>query len=118
MTGALALALLAELGDDDFAALASRLRPYLDYPERNRLLSPAEAGARLGVHPKTLTRAAAAGRVPNAVRVGRAWRFRADGLALEPPASMSIAPIALRQARRSPSHDATNAIRNGGGKRP
>ena len=50
----------------------------------DRLLSPTEAAGRLGVHPKTLTRAAAAGRVAGARRVGRHWRFDPAELALEP----------------------------------
>jgi len=39
-------------------------------PGGHRLLSPIEAATRLGVHPKTLTRAAAAGRVTGASEAG------------------------------------------------
>jgi excisionase family DNA binding protein len=85
-------ALLAELDDQALAQLADRLRPYLDQ-SAERLMTPTEAAAQLSVHPKTLTRAAADGRVPGAQRVGKAWRFRADGLALEPPAG--IAPVSV-----------------------
>jgi excisionase family DNA binding protein len=108
----IATALLAELGDEDLAVLADRLRPFLDRVKTDRLLSPAEAGKRLGIHPKTLTRAAAAGRVPKAVRVGRAWRFQPDGLTLDPPATMRQQPLVqATRPRSTAASSAADAIR-------
>jgi excisionase family DNA binding protein len=43
------------------------------------LLSDAEAGKLLGLHPKTVQRLARNGELP-AVRIGRYWRFRATSL--------------------------------------
>ena len=43
------------------------------------LLSDAQAGELLGLHPKTVQRLARTGSLP-AVRVGRYWRFRASAL--------------------------------------
>lgn len=43
------------------------------------LLSDAQAGELLGLHPKTVQRLARTGKLP-AVRVGRYWRFRASAL--------------------------------------
>ena len=105
---ALTTALLAELDEQALASLAERLRPYLDRPPTAELLSPAAAAAALGIHPKTLVRAAAVGRVPGAVRVGRAWRFQREGLALEPPAGILRPPISL--SKRSARHDTAAAI--------
>lgn len=51
-----ASALIAQLDADDIAALAERLRPALTEGEPDRLLTPAEAAAKVGIHPKTLTR--------------------------------------------------------------
>jgi excisionase family DNA binding protein len=45
------------------------------------LLSDAQAGELLGLHPKTVQRLARAGELP-AVRIGRYWRFRATALNL------------------------------------
>lgn len=108
---AFAAAVLADLTDEQLSVLAARLRPHLhaDQAATGRLLSPAEAAARLGIHPKTLTRAARQGRVPGARRVGRCWRFDASQLALEPvaPAS-SIAPSPARPRRRA--HGASSAV--------
>jgi excisionase family DNA binding protein len=71
------------------------------------LLSPTDAAARLAVHPKTLTRAAAAGRVPGAVRVGRHWRFDPAELTLDPPPNVQIAPVTrLRPRGRAGAADA------------
>jgi excisionase family DNA binding protein len=94
---AVARALIEEFTPEQLAELAERLRPYLRDGEA--LLTPQEAAQRLGVHPKTITRAAAAGRVPGAVRVGRTWRFRADELALESPENVTPAPAPLRPKR-------------------
>jgi excisionase family DNA binding protein len=80
----------------------------------DRLLSPAEAAARLGVHPKTLTRAAAAGRVAGARRVGRHWRFDPAELALEPVHHASAAPAVVARLRSRARAGAANAIRAGG----
>lgn len=85
--------LLAEMTDEQAVELAERLRPFLngvvDAPD---LLTPTEAARRLQVSSRTLTRAAAAGRVPGATRVGRGWRFAADRLALRPPPSSRPPP--------------------------
>jgi excisionase family DNA binding protein len=106
----LAAALFAELGDDELRELASRLRPFLDREHNDDLLTPAQAARRLGVHTKTITRAAGAGRVTGAVRVGRAWRFRSDGLSLDPPAG--VAPAPAKPARpKSVASSAVHAIR-------
>jgi excisionase family DNA binding protein len=43
------------------------------------LLSDAEAGELLGLHPKTVQRLARGGELP-AIRIGRYWRFRASAL--------------------------------------
>lgn len=43
------------------------------------LLSDAQAGELLGIHPKTVQRLARTGKLP-AVRVGRYWKFRASTL--------------------------------------
>lgn len=107
----LAAALVADLDDAALRSLAERLRPYL-VPDEDQLLTPAEAAARLSLHPKTLTRAAAAGRVPGAMRIGRAWRFRPSELALEPPAGVRPTPTRLPQ-RSTTGRTATDAIRTG-----
>jgi excisionase family DNA binding protein len=106
----IAAALLAELDDSALAELADRLRPYLDRKAGDNLLTPAQAASRLGVHTKTITRAAAAGRIPGAIRVGRAWRFRPDGLSLTPPTGVPPAPE--KPARPRPvAGGAVDAIR-------
>jgi len=43
------------------------------------LMSEAQAGELLGLHPKTVQRLARRGEIP-AVRIGRYWRFRASSL--------------------------------------
>jgi excisionase family DNA binding protein len=43
------------------------------------LLDDMQAGAMLGLHPKTLQRLARRGELP-AVRIGRYWRYRASSL--------------------------------------
>jgi excisionase family DNA binding protein len=113
----LAHALLADLDDEalDHLAelLASRLTGRLDKPD-GALLTPAQAAARLSVHPKTLTRAAAAGRVRGATRVGRAWRFAAADLALEPPSATVPMSVPTGSARKGAGGGAAAAIRAGG----
>jgi excisionase family DNA binding protein len=110
----LAELLLDQLDGPALAQLAKRLHPYLEGARENGLLRPAEAASRLGIHPKTLTRAAAAGRVAGAVRVGRGWRFQREGLALAPAAGAQ--PGAHATARRPSRHGgeaAADAIRRG-----
>lgn len=89
MTGRLDLgaALVAALDEETVAQLAERLRPHLDAPEvADRLITAREAGERLGLHPKTITRMARAGRL-HAVKVGRSWRFPAGQLVVAVPPS-------------------------------
>jgi excisionase family DNA binding protein len=108
---ALVAAILDELRADREARRELRELLGEREPAGHRLLSPIEAATRLGVHPKTLTRAAAAGRVTGARRVGRHWRFDPDALALHPPGRASpAAPVVARL----PSHtdrSAADAIR-------
>lgn len=81
----------------------------------DRLLSPREAARRLGIHPKTLTRAAAAGRVAGARRVGRHWRFDPAELVLEAPrSSPAQAPAILAPVRSRARSAAADAIRTAG----
>jgi excisionase family DNA binding protein len=108
--------LIGELDDDALEALAERLRPFLD--RSSRLLTAREASERLGIHPKTLTRAAADGRVRGAERVGRRWRFNIDALALESPATsvatLATVPRPIRPQRRpSIAADAIRGRRSG-----
>ena len=97
-------ALIADLDDRALTALTAKLGPYLyDGAADAPLPTPAEAARRNGVHPQTLTRAAASGRVAGAERVDGAGRFRADQLALAPPASSTPAsppPAGPRSASR------------------
>ncbi len=106
--------LLAELrGDTTFAEqVAHELTPYFGRHDDGDLLTPAPAAAKLGKHPKTLTRAAADGRVVGAVRVGRSWRFR-SGLTLLPPAGVTStqAPPAKPRPRTQGVSAVTLAIR-------
>jgi excisionase family DNA binding protein len=53
------------------------LVPYSIADTFEPLLSPVQAAALLGVHPKTLVRMARSGEVP-ALRIGKHWRFRAS----------------------------------------
>lgn len=115
---AFAGAVLTDLTDEQLSVLAARLRPHLhaDHEAVDRLLLPGEAAARLGIHVKTLTRAARQGRVPGARRVGRAWRFDAAQLDLEPIARTStIAPSPGQTRRRAHGRasSAVDAIRTG-----
>lgn len=116
MLSTFAGAVLADLTDEQLSVLATRLRPHL-YAEREafgQLLSPVEAAARLGIHVKTLTRAARQGRVPGARRVGRAWRFDPAQVDLEPVAPAStIAPPSRSRRRARGASSAVDAIRAG-----
>ena len=88
LLGRLLTTLIASLDEGALDTLAETLATRLaDHRAAtgSALLTPAQAAALLSVHPKTLTRAAAAGRVMGAVRVGRAWRFAAAELSLAPP---------------------------------
>ena len=57
----------------------SNNRGFLMGQDFERLLSDAEAGTLLGLHPKTVQRMARRGELP-AVHIGRYWRFRASAL--------------------------------------
>ena len=106
--------LLAEMTDEQALEFAERLRPFLnaaaDTPD---LLTPTEAARRLQVSSRTITRAAAAGRVPGAIRAGRRWRFAADKLALEPPPGSRPTPTPPppRPRRRRAQGGAAAAIK-------
>lgn len=104
-------AVLAGLTDEQLSLLAARLRPHLDATEgaSGQLLSPAEAAARLGIHVKTLTRAARNGRVPGARRVGRAWRFDPSLLDLEPVTRTPAVVSSPRRSRRR-AHSTSTAV--------
>jgi excisionase family DNA binding protein len=110
----LVLAILDELRANPGAR--QELRVLLgERPSEDRLLSPREAAKRLGIHPKTLTRAAAAGRVAGARRVGRHWRFDAAELILAPAHSPpGQAPPILAPLRSRPRTAAADAIRTAG----
>jgi excisionase family DNA binding protein len=109
----LVLAILDELRANPGAR--QELRTLLDERKSgDRLLSPHEAAEHLGVHPKTLTRAAAAGRVAGAKRVGRHWRFDPAELALEPPRGAPAAPPPLARIRLRARGGAADAIRTAG----
>jgi excisionase family DNA binding protein len=99
-------AVLNDLEGDPSAR--ERLRALLIDESPSGLLTPSDAAERLGIHPKTLTRASAAGRVTGAVRVGRHWRFDPTTLALQPPAGT---PLVITPTRRSGSTSAATAIR-------
>lgn len=108
----LVLALLGELRSNPGAC--QELRALLNERDTDhRLLSPTEAAARLGVHPKTLTRAAAAGRVAGSRRVGRHWRFDPADLALEPVDRPSATPAVVTRLRSRARGGAADAIRTG-----
>ena len=114
-------ALIADLTDGQLAQLAERLRPFLADREPDALLTPAEAAARLGVHAKTLTRAAKDGRVPGARRVGTGWRFDPATLDLHPvaaPPSVGTAPASRRAGRPGTSTATADAIRTASRRSP
>jgi excisionase family DNA binding protein len=108
---ALVAAILDELRADKDARRELRELLGEREPGGHRLLSPIEAATRLGVHPKTLTRAAAAGRVTGARRVGRHWRFDPEALALHPPGSTSPAPPVIARLPVRAGRSAADAIR-------
>ena len=58
----------------------------------DKLLTPAEVGEILGVHPKTVMRLAARGELPGR-RVGRYWRFAEKNIAawIDKPITSSLA---------------------------
>lgn len=91
---ALAEAVLDAFDDDALAQLADRLRPYLVASDPHALLTPAAAAERLGLHPKTLVRAAGSGRVPGARRVGTGWRFD--------PATLDVLPVQQVSPTKNP----------------
>lgn len=102
--------IITELRNDPDAR--RELRDLLnEHDQGDRLLSPSDAAARLGVHPKTLTRAAGAGRVSGARRVGRQWRFEPAGLALEPPAGVCPSPTIVTRLRPRAGRATAEAIR-------
>lgn len=108
----LVLALLGELRANPDAC--QELRALLNERQADdRLLSPTEAAMRLGVHPKTLTGAAAAGRVVGATRVGRHWRFVPAELALEAAHRAPAAPPIVARLRARARGGAADAIRTG-----
>ena len=115
VTRILVLAILDELSANP-EACQELLRALLNArTSDDRLLTPREAAEHLGVHPKTLTRAAAAGRVAGARRVGRHWRFDPTELALEPPRSAGPqAPAVLARLRSRARGAAADAIRTAG----
>jgi len=98
-------ALLDALDEDGLRELASRLRPYL-HADDGQLLAAADAAARLGLHPETLSRMARSGRV-HAIKVGREWRFDPARLAVSPlpvcRVSMPDAPPRRPPARAAPA---------------
>jgi excisionase family DNA binding protein len=103
-----------ELTEKDIATLAERLRPHLQSDGKQsdeRLLTPSEAAERLGVHPKTLTRAAKQGRVDGAERAGRSWRFNGAELRLRPPENVHVTPPPPRSRQRPAVSTAAAAIR-------
>jgi excisionase family DNA binding protein len=110
----LVLAILDELRANPSAR--QELRVLLgERTSEDRLLSPREAAKRLGIHPKTLTRAAAAGRVAGARRVGRHWRFDPAELILAPRHSPpGQAPPILAPLRSRSRTAAAAAIRTAG----
>ena len=94
------------------APLIEALGLNLPTEEPPRLGDADEAAARLGLSPRTITRAASAGRVEGAVRVGRGWRFRLDVLALAPPEGSKPLPAPLRpRPQRHAGNGAADAIR-------
>ena len=100
--------LLAEMTPEQAAEFAQRLAPHLPNGggKTPLLINPEQAAHRLGIHPKTLTRAAAAGRVAGAVKVGRSWRFKPDEVALAPPKRSRPAPPPPPRRRRAESNAA------------
>ena len=114
MSPDLAAALLGALDDDVLVVLAERLRPYLADIRADELLDSKAAAARLGLHERTVVRMAREARIPDAVKVGRSWRFPADRLAPR-PTTRSAGPELRggRVGRRVVDGHATRAIRDG-----
>jgi excisionase family DNA binding protein len=108
--------LTAELeADPELAArYAAALRPHLNLSPtgngRPSRLDADEAAAILRKSRRTVVRAAAAGRVTGAYRVGRSWRFDPETLALAPPASAKPTPAPAPRPRAG-SNSAAAAIR-------
>lgn len=106
-------AVLADADSDELRALAEQLAPYLEQRD-DELLDADTAAARLGVHPKTLTRAAKAGRVAGAIRVGARWRFGASELELQPVRTPASTPAPPARPRPGSTQATTaTAIRGG-----
>jgi excisionase family DNA binding protein len=104
--------LIADADDQELAELAARLEPFREREEP--LLTPDAAAKQLGVHTKTLTRAAAAGRVAGAIRVGARWRFRSSELELRPVRKPTSTPPPPAQPRTGSIQGTTaGAIRGG-----
>jgi excisionase family DNA binding protein len=104
---ALGAALLASFDDQTIAALAERLRPHLAQPTvEHALLTAAEAGERLRLHPKTVVRMARDGRLP-ATKIGTSWRFHTDQLDItstpRPMAASRPCPPSRRRAQSVPA---------------
>jgi excisionase family DNA binding protein len=108
--------ILADAAPAELAALAEQLQPYLEHRD-DELLTPELAAERLGVHPKTLTRAANAGRVAGATRVGSRWRFHASELELRgvpraPATTTTPAPPARPRTQSNPTAEAIRGQTN------
>ena len=103
---ALVTALLRDATDEDLAAFARALAPYLPNPSPDGLLTPAQAAEVLGVHPKTVSRWARTGRI-HAVKLGSSWRFDPDQLQVEPAAG---APTTPSPRRRRPPRTPTGTV--------
>lgn len=115
-TADLVRALVASLDAEILDQLAELLAPRIVARLRRSdggLLTPVQAAGVLSVHPKTLTRAAAAGRVQGAVRVGRSWRFEASALSLYPPTASTTARPTTVRLKRTTGSGAAAAIRSG-----
>ncbi|WP_404827742.1 helix-turn-helix domain-containing protein [Conexibacter stalactiti] len=89
--------------------LAQRLSPYLEQVRPQGLLDTTAAAAHLKIHPKTLERAARAGRVVGARRVGGQWRFVAPDLKVLPAGSRGT--VSRRPASATSNTDVAGAIR-------
>jgi excisionase family DNA binding protein len=104
--------ILADAAPAELAALAEQLQPYLEQRD-DELLTPELAAARLGIHVKTLTRAAKAGRVAGAIRAGARWRFHASELELRPVRRPASTPAPPPRPRTQSNPTAAAAIRGG-----
>lgn len=114
----IAASLVAALDDESLALLAKRLSPFLSRGGEERLLDTATAASHLGIHTKTLERAARAGRVVGARRVGDQWRFGERELDVLPSVRRKPSPRPRRQtSRASCKSDVAGAIRGTGRRR-